>query len=38
MTREQMIAEIESTTGLHVNKDARDIDIKDLLDTVRRYG
>ena len=38
MTREQMIAEIESTTGLHVNRDARDIDIQDLLYTVRKYG
>ena len=38
MTREQMIAEIESITGLHVGGYARAIDIEDLLYTVRRYG
>ena len=38
MTRKQMIAEIESIIGLHVNKGARDIDIQDLLYTVRKYG
>lgn len=38
MTREQMISKIETLTGLHVKRDARNIDLKDMLHTITVSG